>query len=290
MCPFTSAAAMKWRGITPPAHVDLVADKKEYKPGDTARLLVKAPISGDALVTIERGGRILRRMRVTLEGNAQELEAPLDVADAPNVFVSLMLIRGREDSPLKHKMPSARYGLAMLRVRQPDEQLNVEVKPAKPEVLPGGEVEVDVLVRNEDGKAVAGAEVVLFAPDDGILAITGYERPKPGPIFHQPFPLAIRTGLSLFDLMPEDPAALEFSNKGYLIGGGGDGAGPGLKVRRDFPGPPHGFRNSEPTRLASLGSNSTHPTRSPAIESSRWRMRVPKDSDRRSRHSRSNSR
>jgi uncharacterized protein YfaS (alpha-2-macroglobulin family) len=41
----------------------------------------------------------------------------------------------------------------------------------------------------------------------------------------------------LFGLLPEDPEALEFSNKGYLIGGGGDGVGgPGVKVRSDFPG------------------------------------------------------
>lgn len=220
-----------------PAHVDLVADKQEYRPGDTARLLVKAPISGDALVTIERGERILRRMRVTLEGNAPEIEIPLAKADAPNVFVSLMMIRGREHSTLKHKMPDARYGVAMLRVREPDERLNLEVKPAKPEVLPGGDVAVEVLVRNEEGKPVADAEVVLFAPDDGILSITGYERPKPELVFHEPFALAIRTGLTLFGLLPEDPEALEFSNKGYLIGGGGDGmGGPGIKVRRDFPG------------------------------------------------------
>jgi alpha-2-macroglobulin len=220
-----------------PAHVDLVADKEEYRPGDTARLLVKAPITGEALVTIERGERILRRMRVTLEGNAPEIVIPLEEADSPNVFVSLMLIRGREHSTLKHKMPGARYGVAMLRVRQPDERLNVEVKPTMPEVLPGEEVEVEVRVHNEVGKAVADAEVVLFAPDDGILAITGYDRPQPGNIFHAPFPLAIRTGLTLFGLLPEDPEALEFSNKGYLIGGGGDGmGGPGVKVRNDFPG------------------------------------------------------
>ncbi len=219
-----------------PAHVDLVADKEEYRPGETARLLVKAPVSGEALVTIERGERIVRRMRVTLEGNAPEIEIPLEADDAPNVFVSLMLIRGREHSTLKHKMPSARYGAIMLRVHQPDARLNVEVKPAKPVVLPGGEVEVAVEVKNETGKPVAGAEVVLFAPDDGILAITGYQRPMPESIFHAAFPLAIRTGLTLFDLLPEDPEALEFSNKGYLIGGGGDGAGPGMKVRNDFPG------------------------------------------------------
>ncbi len=218
-----------------PAQVELVADKEEYRPGDTARLLVKAPISGEALVTIEHGERILRRMRVKLEGNAPEIAIPLDATDTPNVFVSLMLIRGREHSTLQHKMPSARYGVAMLRVREPDSRLNVEVKPAKPEVMPGREVEVEVKVADDAGHPVADAEVVLFVPDDGILALTGYERPKPERIFHAPFPLAIRTGLTLFDLLPEDPGALEFSNKGYLIGGGGT-AGPGMKVRTDFPG------------------------------------------------------
>ncbi|MEO7319398.1 MAG: alpha-2-macroglobulin family protein, partial [Chthoniobacteraceae bacterium] len=38
-----------------------------------------------------------------------------------------------------------------------------------------------------------------------------------------------------YELLPEDPADLEFSNKGYLIGGGGID-GPGVKLRRDFPG------------------------------------------------------
>lgn len=218
------------------AEVEMVPDKEEYRPGETARLMVKTPISGEALVTIERGDRILRRMRVKLEGNAPEIEVPVLEDDAPNVFVSLMLIRGREQSTLKHKMPDARYGLAMLRVHQPDARLNVEVKPSAAEVLPGGELEVVVAVQNEDGGPVADAEVVLFAPDDGILAITGYERPKPESIFHAPLPLAVRTGLTLDDLLPEDPDALDFYNKGYLIGGGGDGAGPGMKLRMDFPG------------------------------------------------------
>jgi len=219
-----------------PAHVDLIPDKSEYSPGDTARILVKAPISGEALVTVERGERIVRRMQVSLEGNAPEIQIPLEAADAPNVFVSLMLIRGREDSPLQYKMPGARYGLTMLRVRDPDAHLEVAVTPASPEVRPGSDLDVEVHVRNENGKPIADAEVILYAPDDGILSITGFEKPDPASVFHAPFPLAIRTGLTLFDLLPEDPEALEFSNKGYLIGGGGDAAGPGLRVRKDFPG------------------------------------------------------
>ncbi len=218
-----------------PAQLDLVADKTEYRPGDTARLLVKTPIAGEALVTIERDQRILRTMRVKLEGNAPAIEIPLEKTDAPNVFVSMVLIRGREQSTRKFKTPEYRYGLAMLRVSDPADRLQIEVTPARVTVEPGEEVDTEVLVRNGVGAAVPDAEVTFYAIDDGILALTGYERPAPQPIFDAPFALAIRTGLTLFELLPEDPAALEFSNKGYLIGGGGLD-GPGLKLRREFPG------------------------------------------------------
>jgi uncharacterized protein YfaS (alpha-2-macroglobulin family) len=68
-----------------------------------------------------------------------------------------------------------------------------------------------------------------------VLALTGYDRPQPGSVFREPFPLQVRTGLSIYDLLPEDPAELRFGNKGYLIGGGGL-EGPGMKLREDFPG------------------------------------------------------
>src|SRR5690606_36326926 len=82
----TGADQLAWE-YRNPAQVDMVPDKKEYQPGETARVLLKSPISGDAMVTIERGGKILRTMRTRLEGNAPALEIPLTAADAPNVFV-----------------------------------------------------------------------------------------------------------------------------------------------------------------------------------------------------------
>lgn len=225
-----------------PAQIELVADKQEYRPGDTARLLVKTPISGEALVSIERGQKILRTQRVRLEGNAPTIDVPLSAADAPNVFVSLTIIRGLDQSTRKFKTAEYRYGIAMLRVTDPAARLQVGITPSRPHLQPGEELETEVIVRNGIGAAVPDAEVTLYAVDDGILALTGYERPAPDSVFGAPFPLAIRTGLTLFDVLPEDPAELEFSNKGYLIGGGGL-EGPGLKLRRNFPGTACWFPN-----------------------------------------------
>jgi uncharacterized protein YfaS (alpha-2-macroglobulin family) len=228
----TEAVAWDYRN---PAQVDLVADKPEYRAGDKARILVKTPISGEALITIERGSRILRTQRVQLAGNAPTFDIPIEAGDAPNVFVSLMLIRGAEESTRKFKVPEYRYSVCRLNVGDPSTHLKVEVSPTVDTVQPGDEVATDVRIHDGNGTAVADAEVTFFAVDDGVLAITGYERPQPRTAFEAPFPLAIRTGVSLYELMPEDPADLEFANKGYLIGGGGI-EGPGPKLRHDFPG------------------------------------------------------
>ncbi|HWP87775.1 MAG TPA: MG2 domain-containing protein, partial [Burkholderiales bacterium] len=133
----TDAVAWDYRN---PAQVDLVADKPEYRAGDKARILVKTPISGEALITIERGARILRTQRVQLTGNAPTFDVPIEAGDAPNVFVSLMLIRGAEESTRKFKVPEYRYSVCRLNIGDPTTQLKVEVAPAADTAQPGDEV------------------------------------------------------------------------------------------------------------------------------------------------------
>ncbi len=218
-----------------PAQVDLLTDKPEYRPGEKARLMVKAPFSGEAIVSIERDARILRTQRVRLEGNAPSFEVPLQPGDAPNVFVSMVLLRGAEESTRQFKVPEYRYGVCQLNIVDPATRLELSIATRAATVEPGDEIAAEVQVRDGNGAPVPNAEVTFYAVDDGILALTGYERPMPQRIFGEPLPLRVRTGLTLFELLPEDPAALEFANKGYLIGGGGlDGPGP--KLRRNFPG------------------------------------------------------
>ncbi len=220
-----------------PAQVDLVADKAEYHPGDTARLLVKTPISGEALVSIEREDRILRTMKVKLEGNAPSIEIPLSKQDGPNVYASVVILRGREQSPRKFKTAEYRYGAVMLKVDDPVQHMQIAVTPTRATVEPGEEVEAEVVVRDGAGAPLADAEVTFFAADDGVLQLVDYKRPDPRATFYEPYPLAVRTGISLFDLLPEDPGDLQFSNKGYLIGGGADvGSGSSYKLRENFPG------------------------------------------------------
>jgi uncharacterized protein YfaS (alpha-2-macroglobulin family) len=241
-----------------PYVVDLVADKDSYDPGETATLLVKTPIAGDALVTVERD-RVLRSFIVPLTGNAPSVQVPLQETDGPNVFVSVMLLRGANDSPRKIKAPEYRIGYANLKVARPKDKLSVQVRPAAPSAKPGEKVQVEAEVRDWKGNPARDAEVTLYAVDDGVLSLTKYETPEPLTFFNQPRALSVFTSLTLPTLLKEDLAASDFANKGYLIGDGKGGpellnglrknflataywngtlrTDPDGRVRADFPAP-----------------------------------------------------
>jgi len=221
-------------GYRNPYSIDLVPDKTSYSPGETAKILVQTPVGGEAMVNVQRGDAILRSMRIPLSGNAPVIEIPLEDKDAPNVTVTAVVLRGSNESPRKFPMPEFRFGSCTLAIEQPQRELRVTVVPEKTRVQPGDDVACVVEVRDHENKPVTGAGVTFYAVDDGVVSLVGFTRPDPGAVFLQPVPDRVLIGLNLADFLPEDPADLEFSNKGYLIGGGG-ADGP-VALRDNFPG------------------------------------------------------
>ena len=126
------------------------AGKTTYHPGESATILVKTPISGEALVTVEREN-VLRSFVAKLEGNAPTLCVPLEKTDAPNVFVSVMLVRGHENSPRKIKTPDYRIGCCQINVVRPETKLDVRVQADAPSYRPGQQVAVDAVVKDSTG-------------------------------------------------------------------------------------------------------------------------------------------
>jgi alpha-2-macroglobulin len=200
----------------------LKPDRKSYAPGETAEILLEAPFSCTACVSVERE-RTLRSFITRLEGNAPSIRVPLKPGDVPNVFVSVTLVRGAEACPRKIKEPEYRIGYCDLAVAAAMSRLAVTMMPGATNYLPAQAIEVTVQVADAAGAPVSGAEVVLYAVDDGILHLTDYELPDAHGFFYGPRPLGLQTSVSLPNLLPEDPAGLNFQNKGYLEGGDGTG-------------------------------------------------------------------
>jgi len=88
--------------------IDLIADKRDYAVGDTAEILIASPFQGttEALVTVERGG-VLQAEHLTLEANSTVYRLPITEDMAPNVYVSILLIKGVDDTnPVAAMIPT----------------------------------------------------------------------------------------------------------------------------------------------------------------------------------------
>lgn len=214
--------------------IDLVPDKDTYRVGDTAKLLARSPVFGHALFTVERGD-VRETRSVVIDQYETILEVPVGEGAAPNLFASLLIIRGSGESPHVHKAADYRLGYCKIDVDDPAVNLTTKVTAGEAEYhQPGEEIEFTATVADHQGEAVSGAEVTFYAVDEGILSLTGYQTPDPGETFHAPFPLSVWTGQSLSALLPENPLEQGFGNKGYVIGGGGGFGIDPDRIRKDF--------------------------------------------------------
>ena len=78
--------------------IELVPEKKTYRPGDNARIMIQSPWEqATALVTMEREG-IRWHRQFALTSTQQSVSVPIGEGDIPNVFVSVLLIKGRSNA------------------------------------------------------------------------------------------------------------------------------------------------------------------------------------------------
>ncbi|MBL7183244.1 MAG: Ig-like domain-containing protein [Anaerolineae bacterium] len=148
--------------------INLISDQNSYQPGETAEILIPSPFAGQhwALVTVERG-RIIRHEVIRVASNSQVYRLPIQDRDAPNIYVSVVLIKGQTaDAPLA----DYKVGLLPLDVTPRAQTLNVSVIPDRPQAQPGEEVTYLVQTTDADGKPVS-AELSLDLVDKAVLSL-----------------------------------------------------------------------------------------------------------------------
>jgi uncharacterized protein YfaS (alpha-2-macroglobulin family) len=202
--------------------MDIIADRDRYSPGDTATILVASPFTdAEAWVTVERE-RVLEQHRIRITSGTHTLRIPITEAFAPNAYVSVIVVRGRSappgtvDDPGR---PTLRVGYTQLRVTPEVKRLAVEVSPLQPEYRPGDSARIRVRVRDGAGRGQA-SEVTLWAVDEGVLSLTGYETPDPLDLLYQPRGVGMRLASNLVAVAPQVPEG----QKGTRNPGGSGGA------------------------------------------------------------------
>jgi uncharacterized protein YfaS (alpha-2-macroglobulin family) len=214
--------------------IDLIPEKRSYKPGETARIMIKSPWeTATALLTTEREGvRTWKPFEIT--STQQTITVPLTEKEIPNVYVSVLLVKGRTkqdpgtdgSDPGK---PAFRLGYVELKVADDSKRLNVDVKANRDEFRPATKAQIEVNVKDAAGKA-SQSEVTLWAVDYGVLSLTGYETPDVLENIYLDKALQVLNQDSRLRIVSRRVMTPKGATDG---GGGGQDGGPGT-LRKDF--------------------------------------------------------
>lgn len=213
--------------------IDLVPEKKTYKPGDTARIMVKSPWEhATALLTTEREGvRTWKTFELT--STQTTVTVPIGEKDIPNLYVSVLLLKGRTKEGVEDESdpgkPAFRLGYAAINVEDATKRLKVAVKANRDEYRPASKARIEVDVHDAAGKP-AQSEVTLWAVDYGVLSLTGYETPDVLQSIYLEKALQVVNEDSRQKIISRRVLTPKGETQG---GGGGRDAGPGV-IRKDF--------------------------------------------------------
>lgn len=201
--------------------LEMVADRPQYRPGETAKILIKSPFAeATALVTYERD-LILHSYTTELKGHSPVLEVPLREEHLPNLYVSVVLLRGRVADSTEHPeedtgKPAFKIGYLDLPVAADSQRLQVEITTDQEVYGPGETVTASLQVRDAQNQPVR-AELSLTAADVGVLSLIDYQTPDFFDTFYGSLPLAVRTSETRLDVIGQRG----YGTKGEAPGGGG---------------------------------------------------------------------
>ena len=142
--------------------LEVVTDKRTYRPGEVARLMINCNIAGSTVLLSVRpdAGTLTNYRLVHLPGKSSLIELPIEKGDVPNFFVEATVVTGGQ----VHQ--------EMREVVVPPEEGVVELKLStdKADYRPGSKATIRIQATAPDGKPVK-TQVALSVFDRSVLYI-----------------------------------------------------------------------------------------------------------------------
>ena len=227
---------------------ELIPDKKNYTPNETAEILVNSPFfPAEGILTLRRGS-IVKTERFTMNAPSTVLRIPIEERYLPNIYAQVNLVGAEPriyyDEPEKDaklpKRPAFAAGALKLEVSTASRNLNVTAQPLAKTLEPGGKTSIDIAVKDNRGNAVADSEIAVVAVDESVLALTNYKITNPLDDFYTEFEDETKDYYSRENVLlarPDDGAVgFGFGNgsgSGNGMGNGGGGGGGGRTIYDD---------------------------------------------------------
>jgi len=187
-----AGAANLTRSLERNAELQVTLNKGDYAPGETIELQVQAPYTGAGLITIERD-RVYswRWFRATTTSSLQRISLPAGLEG--NGYVSVSFVRDVNSDEVF--MSPLSYGVAPFSVSLDRRKTGIMLE-APDLVKPGDPFRVRY-------RTDRPSRIAVFAVDEGILQVAGYDTPDPLGFFFQKRALEVRTSQILDLILPE---------------------------------------------------------------------------------------
>ncbi len=201
--------------------VELIPEAEDYEPGDTARVLLRAPFApAEALVTWRRDG-LLETERIRLSEPSTILEVPIEDAHVPGLTLAVDLVgRAPRDLPGGADTtddassgsiagrPAFAHGELRLSVPPRSRTLRVAAAPSSSSLRPGSSVSVTLTVSDATGAALPNAQIALIVVDESVLSLTGHRIESPIDSFYGERGPGVEDRLFRYPVQLADPATL----------------------------------------------------------------------------------
>ncbi|MEW6322680.1 MAG: alpha-2-macroglobulin family protein [Acidobacteriota bacterium] len=154
-------------------YLELVADRRTYAPGDTARLVVRGEsLSGPVLVTKE--GQQVTWRRLLRMSPTDTLDVGIDAGDVGDVYVNVVYLR------------DGRLHRAERRLSVPpaDRALHIAVTPDQPTARPQDPATFTLTVTDTSGRPVE-AQLSLAVIDEAVYGVKPDDTPDPLRVFYR---------------------------------------------------------------------------------------------------------
>lgn len=160
-------------------------DKKDYKVGETAKVIIPSSEGGRALITLEKGTKVIQAHWLDTEKGQSSFDFEVTEEMAPNVYLSVTMLQPHAQTA--NDLPIRMYGIVPIMVENPETRLTPLIQMPE-ELRP--ESEVNIAVSEKDGKAMT---FTLAVVDEGLLDLTNYQTPNPWHTFYAREGLSVRT-------------------------------------------------------------------------------------------------
>jgi hypothetical protein len=180
------------RSLDKNAELNVKLGRDEYNAGDNIEVSITAPYTGSGLITIERDKVYAYQwFKADQTGSVQHIRLP-EGFDGTG-YVNVSFIRALDSKEIF--MSPLSYGVVPFTANREKRTLKIELNAAK-EARPGEPFKISY-------KTDRPAKIVVYAVDQGILQVTGYELPDPLGYYFRKYALMVGTSQILDLVLPE---------------------------------------------------------------------------------------